>query len=78
MAPNDLRFEMIDQLLIDYQVDGIIDLALQTCHAYTVERDKMRRFCTQKGIPYLSVETGFSNADIGQIITRVSAFIEMM
>lgn len=78
MAPNDLRFEMIDQLMIDYQVDGIIDLALQTCHAYTVERDKMRRFCAQKGIPYLSVETGFSNADIGQIITRVSAFIEMM
>ena len=78
MAPNDLRFQIIDQLIHDYQVDGIVDLALQTCHAYTVERDKMRRFCTQKGIPYLSVETGYSSADAGQITTRVSAFIEML
>ena len=78
MAPNDLRFQVIDQLIRDYQVDGIVDLALQTCHAYTVERDKMRRFCTQKGIPYLSVETGYSSADSGQIITRISAFIEML
>lgn len=78
MAPNDLRFDVLVQLIADYKVDGIIDLALQTCHAYTVERDKMRRFCAQKGIPYLPVETSFSNADLGQITTRVSAFIEML
>lgn len=78
MAPNDLRFAVLDDLLEDYQVEGIIDLALQTCHAYTVERDKMRRFCSRKGIPYLPVETGFSDADTGQIITRVTAFTEML
>lgn len=78
MAPNVLRFQVLEQLIDDYQVDGIIDLALQTCHAYTVERDKMRRFCLDKGIPYLPVETGFTNADAGQISTRVAAFIEML
>ena len=78
MAPNDLRFRVLEQLIGDYRVDGIIDLAFQTCHAYTVERDKMRRFCLDKGIPYLPVETGFTDADAGQIITRVSAFIEML
>lgn len=78
MAPNDLRFAVIDDILEVYQVEGVIDLALQTCHAYTVERDKMRRFCARKGIPYLPVETGFSDADTGQIITRAAAFIEML
>lgn len=78
MAPNDLRFASIGAILEAYQVEGVIDLALQTCHAYTVERDKMRRFCAQKGIPYLPVETGFTDADTGQIITRVAAFIEML
>ena len=78
MAPNDLRFAVIGDILELYQVEGVVDLALQTCHAYTVERDKMRRFCTRKGVPYLPVETGFSDADTGQIITRVSAFIEML
>ena len=42
------------------------------------EKNLASIFKALKGIPYLSVETGFSNADIGQIITRVSAFIEMM
>lgn len=78
MAPNGLRFEVIDDILDTYHVDGIVDLALQTCHAYTVERDKMRRFCIQKGIPYLPVETSFTNADAGQIMTRVTAFLEML
>ena len=78
MAPNDLRFRILEQLIEEYHVDGIIDLAFQTCHAYTVERDKMRRFCTAKDMPYLAVETGFTDADLGQIITRVSAFIEML
>lgn len=78
MAPNQLRFQVLEQLAVDYHVDGIIDLALQTCHAYTVERDKMRRFCMEKGIPYLPIETGFTNADAGQILTRISAFIEML
>lgn len=78
MAPNQLRFQVLEQLIDDYQVDGVIDLALQTCHAYTVERDKMRRFCVEKNMPYLPVETGFTDADVGQIMTRVSAFIEML
>lgn len=78
MAPNDRRFALIAQLAQEYRIDGIVDLALQTCHAYTVERDKMRRFCTQIGIPYLSVETGFSDADAGQIATRITAFLEML
>lgn len=78
MAPNDLRFRVLEQLIEDYHVDGIIDLAFQTCHAYTVERDKMRRFCAGKDMPYLAVETGFTDADLGQIITRVAAFIEML
>lgn len=78
MAPNDLRFRVIDSLLEEYEVEGIVDLALQPCHAYTVERDKMRRFCAEKQIPYLSVETDFSDADTGQIDTRISAMMEML
>ncbi len=78
MAPNDLRFRLIDSLVKEYQVEGIIDLALQPCHSYTVERDKMRRFCAEREIPYLPVETDFSDTDRGQIDTRVSALMEML
>lgn len=78
MENNHLRFAVLEQLVQEYQVDGIIDLALQTCHAYTVERYKIRRFCTERNIPYLSVETSFGDSDAGQMATRVSAFLEML
>lgn len=79
MAPNDLRFELISQLVQIYQVDGILDVTLQTCHPYTVERDKMSRFCEESlEIPYMSIETDAGDSDEGQLATRISAFIEIL
>lgn len=79
MAPNDLRFELIAGLANTYQVDGILDVTLQTCHPYTVERDKMSRFCEDSlEIPYMSIETDAGDSDSGQLATRIAAFIEIL
>lgn len=78
MAPNLLRFRLLDELIEEYRVEAIVDLALQPCHAYTVERDKMRRFCAERELPYLSVETDFSDMDSGQIDTRIAALLEIL
>lgn len=79
MAPNDLRFELINGLVHTYQVDGILDVTLQTCHPYTVERDKMSRFCEESlEIPYISIETDTGDSDVGQLATRIAAFIEIL
>lgn len=79
MAPNTLRFQLIAQLVQDYHVDGILDIMLQTCHPYTVERDKISRFCKNTiNIPYIAISTDTSESDIGQLTTRISAFMEML
>ena len=79
MAPNDLRFELIAGLAETYQADGVLDVTLQTCHPYTVERDKMIRFCEDSlEIPYMSIETDAGDSDSGQLATRIAAFIEML
>ena len=79
MSPNELRFELLARLVQDYKVDGILDITLQTCHPYTVERDKMTRFCEDSlGIPYMAVETDAGESDKGQLTTRITAFIEML
>lgn len=79
MAPNDLRFDLIGNLAAAYQVDGVLDVTLQTCHPYTVERDKMVRFCEDSlEIPYMSIETDAGDSDSGQLSTRIAAFIEML
>ena len=79
MSPNTIRFELVRQLAADHEADGVLDITLQTCHPYTVERDKMMRFCRDTlNIPYMAVDTDVSDSDIGQLTTRIAAFIEML
>ena len=77
MSPNDSRRAYIGEMIDSYAVDGVIEIVLQSCHTYDVEAFFIRRFVTQeKGLPYLNIETDYSQADKGQINTRLSAFLE--
>ena len=79
MTPNPNRLELLGRLIDEYQADGVVDMILQACHTYNVETNTIRKFVTgEKGIPYISVETDYSQADIGQLNTRLAAFVEML
>ena len=48
-------------------------------HTYNVEAGKIGRFVREeKHIPYLHVETDYSQSDVGQLNTRIAALIEML
>ena len=79
MTPNPNRIKLMGRLIDEYQVDAVVDVILQACHTYNVESYKIRRFVTEeKGIPYLSLETDYSTSDVGQLNTRMAAFVEML
>ena len=79
MSPNTNRMELLEKLIRDFHVDGVVDLVLQACHTYNVESYLVRKLVKEKmGIPYTLVETDYSQADVGQIETRMAAFIEML
>ena len=78
MSPNDRRLELIRQLVEEYHVDGIVDVILQACHPYSVERSRVRQLAEELGVKYISVETDYSQTDIGQLSTRLTAFVEVM
>ncbi|MBR5283704.1 MAG: 2-hydroxyacyl-CoA dehydratase [Clostridia bacterium] len=78
MTPDNNRLELMGRLLEEYKIDAVVEVVLQACHTYNVESYSIKRFVTEKGIPYMSMETDYSSADIGQINTRVGAFIEML
>lgn len=79
MTPNPNRIELLGRLIDEYKVDGVVEMVLQACHTYNVETLGIRRFVNEKkGLPYISVETDYSQADIGQLNTRIAAFIEML
>lgn len=79
MTPNPNRLELLGRLIDEYKVDGVVEMALQACHTYNVESFGIRKFVNEeKKLPYISVETDYSQADIGQLNTRITAFIEML
>lgn len=79
MTPDKNRFELLGRLIDEYKVDGVVEMTLQACHTYNVESFAIRKFVNEeKDIPYINVETDYSQADIGQLNTRIAAFIEML
>ena len=79
MTPNPNRLELLGRLIDEYKVDAVVEMTLQACHTYNVESFGIRKFVNEeKKLPYISVETDYSQADIGQLNTRITAFIEML
>lgn len=76
MSPNFTRMDYISEMIDEYQIDGVLELVLQSCHTYAIEAYYVKKTCQAKGIPYLNIETDYSTADCGQINTRLEAFLE--
>ena len=79
MTPNNNRFKLLDEMIDEYKVDGVVEMVLQACHTYSVESKSVRSFVTHdKEIPYIYIETDYSKTDVGQLNTRLAAFVEML
>lgn len=79
ISPNTERLNLLSQMVEEYQADGVVDVILQACHTYAVESLSIKRHVRQQhDIPYMAIETDYSTSDIGQLSTRVAAFIEML
>lgn len=79
VSPNTHRLTLLSQMVEEYQADGVIDVILQACHTYAVESLAIKRHVRERhDIPYMAIETDYSTSDLGQLTTRVSAFIEML
>jgi len=79
MTPNNNRTNLLSELIDDYKIDGVVDVILQSCHPYSVESYGIKKFVNEeKKVPYMAIETDYSKTDVGQIKTRIAAFIEML
>lgn len=79
MTPNNTRFEQIDRLITEYNIQGVIDLTWQSCHAFNIESYRVGELVKEKhGLPYLHVVTDYSQSDVGQLKVRIEGFIEQI
>ena len=66
-------------MIEDYKADGVVDITWTGCHTYNVESRVLKAYLkANKDIPFLQIETDYSQGDSEQIKARVQAFLEMM
>lgn len=78
MTPNHRRLAQLDRMIDQFKPDVVVDVVLHACHAYNVESYKIKNHVVSKRrLPFLKIETDYSQSDLGQIRTRVEALLEM-
>ncbi len=77
-TPNVERIHHILELVEEFKADGVIHYSIQFCTPYTVEAYKVEKALQEKGIPMLKIETDYGMEDVGQLKTRIEAFLEMV
>jgi len=79
MSPNPTRMQRMVELIDEYSADGVVDITWIGCHTYNVESRVLKSFLkANKDVPFLQIETDYSQGDSEQIKSRVQAFLEMM
>ncbi|MBJ6800931.1 double-cubane-cluster-containing anaerobic reductase [Geomonas propionica] len=79
MSPNTGRLQLLEELVREFQADGVIDLTWQGCHTYNVESFTVKRHLQETAqVPFLQIETDYSEFDTEQLRLRIEAFLEMV
>ena len=73
---NDDRQRRLLELIDRFKVDGVVYQTFAGCQVYEMELRSITELMNQRGVPMLYVETDYSPDDVGQLSTRVEAFIE--
>lgn len=79
MSPNNGRFELVARLAEEFQADGVVDLTWMACHTYNIESFGLRRHLQETtNLPFLHLETDYSESDTEQLKIRIEAFLEIL
>ncbi len=77
MTPNRRRFDALDEMILRFRPDVVIDVILQACHTYNIESWRIERHVRDRfGLPFLKIETDYSGSDVEQLRTRIEALLE--
>lgn len=79
MTPNEGRLHLLQRLVEEYRVQGVVDLTWQCCHTYNVESFVIKELLENRyDLPFLHIETDYSASDTEQLRTRIEAFLELI
>jgi benzoyl-CoA reductase/2-hydroxyglutaryl-CoA dehydratase subunit BcrC/BadD/HgdB len=70
------RIGFVERMIKDFNVDGVIGERLMFCDYWTGEHFMLNREYKKMGIPSLELDREYILAGVGQLRTRVQAFLE--
>jgi benzoyl-CoA reductase/2-hydroxyglutaryl-CoA dehydratase subunit BcrC/BadD/HgdB len=77
-TPNPSRVEHILSMAKELRAQGVIHYGLQFCSPYQIEAGPVEKRLEKEGVPTLRIDTDYGQEDVGQIQTRVEAFVERL
>ena len=75
-SPNQDRLDHIKEMYKRYRAQGVVLYSIQFCAPYSIEAIGIEKQLEKEGIPAIRIETDYSAEDVGQLKTRIQAFIE--
>jgi benzoyl-CoA reductase/2-hydroxyglutaryl-CoA dehydratase subunit BcrC/BadD/HgdB len=79
MTPNRGRTELLERLASEYRADAVIDLVWQACHTFNVESYLIERYVRETlSMPYMKIETDYSDSDRERLKVRIQTLMEML
>jgi benzoyl-CoA reductase/2-hydroxyglutaryl-CoA dehydratase subunit BcrC/BadD/HgdB len=78
MVPLEDRVQYSLSLAEEYHIDAVIYKYIKFCQCYGMTGNEYVKAFREKGIPLLEISSDYSTSDIGQIRTRIEAFLEVI
>ncbi len=75
---NEDRINWIMDRIKEYKVDGVIYYVVRGCVLYAMEYARVKRVLDHLGMPVYYLDTEYTREDVGQMKTRIEAFLEML
>ena len=78
IEPPFARFDYVSSMVEEYKVNGVILYGLMFCDTFQYDFVGQRKRLADKNIPVLEVELEQPSLGLGQLRTRIEAFLEML
>jgi benzoyl-CoA reductase/2-hydroxyglutaryl-CoA dehydratase subunit BcrC/BadD/HgdB len=75
---NEDRINWLLTKVKDWKINGVIYYVVRGCMLYAMEYTRIKRVLDRLNIPVYYLDTEYTREDVGQLKTRVEAFLEML
>ena len=75
---NEDRINWLLNKIKEWDIQGVIYYVIRGCMLYAMEYTRVKKVMDSKGVPVYYLDTEYTREDVGQMKTRIEAFLEML